>query len=317
MKRTFSVLLCLFITLCSLAGCSSDVKTKSNKLNIVTTIFPVYDWVKNIAGDKADVTLLLDNGVDMHSFQPSAEDIVKISTCDMFVYVGGESDSWVEDALKEKLNKNMTQVNLMDLLKNEIKEEETVDGMQSENKKEDEIEYDEHIWLSVKNAQKCCGGICEKLNAADKKNKEYYKKQNETYTEKLKKLDNEFKNIVEASKTKTVVFADRFPFRYLADDYGIKYYAAFAGCSAETEASFETIAFLADKVDESNLNAILKIETSDGKLAETVRNNTKSKNQKILTMDSMQNKTLDSVKKNVTYISVMKKNAEILKEVLK
>lgn len=314
MKKIIALCLCLIAVVSAVSGCSANTEKDNGKINIVTTIFPLYEWTKNIAGDKADVTLLVDNGVDLHSFQPSAEDIVKISTCDMFVYVGGESDSWVDDALKEKVNKDMAVVNLLELLKNDIKEEETVEGMQEEKEKEDEKEYDEHIWLSLRNARKCCDGICKELVSADKKNKTSYEKNNKDYSDKLSNLDNEYKTAVNSAKTKTVVFGDRFPFRYLADDYDIKYYAAFAGCSAETEASFKTIAFLADKVDEYKLNAIFKIETSDDKIAKTIRENTKSKNQKILTLDSMQNKTAKDIKNKITYLSVMQNNLNTLKE---
>lgn len=312
MKKIIALCLCLIAVLSAVSGCSANTEKDNGKINIVTTIFPLYEWTKNIAGDKADVTLLVDNGVDLHSFQPSAEDIVNISTCDMFVYVGGESDSWVDDALKEKVNKDMAVVNLLELLKNDIKEEETVEGMQEE--KGGEKEYDEHIWLSLRNARKCCDGICKELVSVDKKNKTSYEKNNKDYSDKLSNLDNEYKTAVNSAKTKTVVFGDRFPFRYLADDYDIKYYAAFAGCSAETEASFKTIAFLADKVDEYKLNAIFKIETSDDKIAKTIRENTKSKNQKILTLDSMQNKTAKDIKNKITYLSVMKNNLNTLKE---
>ena len=314
MKKIIALCLCLIAVVSAVSGCSANTENDNGKINIVTTIFPLYEWTKNIAGDKADVTLLVDNGVDLHSFQPSAEDIVKISTCDMFVYVGGESDSWVDDALKEKVNKDMAVVNLLELLKNDIREEETVEGMQEEKGEEDEKEYDEHIWLSLRNARKCCDGICKELVSVDKKNKTSYESNNKDYSDKLNNLDNEYKTAVNSAKTKTVVFGDRFPFRYLADDYDIKYYAAFAGCSAETEASFKTIAFLADKVDEYKLNAIFKIETSDDKIAKTIRENTKSKNQKILTLDSMQNKTAKDIKNKITYLSVMKNNLNTLKE---
>jgi zinc transport system substrate-binding protein len=314
MKRIVLILLSLIIALGVLSGCNSAEKNSSGKINIVTTIFPIYDWTSKIAGDKADVTMLLDNGVDMHSFQPSAEDIVNVSGCDMFIYVGGESDSWVEDALKEKVNKDMVVINLMDVLKDDLKEEEKVEGMEGAA---DGNENDEHIWLSLRNAEKCALAISEKLSKLDSKNKNSYEKNTDNYINKLQQLDEKYEETVKSSDKNTMVFADRFPFRYLADDYGLKYYAAFSGCSAETEASFNTITFLAEKVDEYKLGAILKIETSDKKLAETVRDNTKTKNQKILTLDSMQNKTIEDVKKKVSYISVMENNSKILKEALK
>lgn len=312
MKRIFALIICALISVSVFSGCNSNVATKSGKLNIVTTIFPIYDWVKNIAGDKADVTLLIDNGVDVHSFQPSAQDIVKISTCDMFVYVGGESDSWVEDALSEKVNKDMTAVNLMEELRESVKEEEHKEGMQGE--KPDEKEYDEHIWLSLRNAEKACDTIYSKLKEKDKANKKIYDANKSSYINKLNALDKKFSEAVNNSKTKTMVFGDRFPLRYFADDYKIRYFAAFSGCSAETEASFKTIAFLAGKVDEYKLNSIFTIETSDGKIAETIKNNTKTKNQKILIFNSMQSISSKDIKNKVTYLSVMEDNLKTIKQ---
>lgn len=312
MKRIFALIICALISVSVFSGCNSNVATKSGKLNIVTTIFPIYDWVKNIAGDKADVTLLIDNGVDVHSFQPSAQDIVKISTCDMFVYVGGESDSWVEDALSEKVNKDMAAVNLMEELRESVKEEEHKEGMQGG--KPDDKEYDEHIWLSLRNAEKACDTIYSKLKEKDKANKKIYDANKSSYINKLNALDKKFSEAVNKSKTKTMVFGDRFPLMYFADDYKIRYFAAFSGCSAETEASFKTIAFLAGKVDEYKLNSIFTIETSDGKIAETIKNNTKTKNQKILIFNSMQSISSKDIKNKVTYLSVMEDNLKTIKQ---
>lgn len=312
MKKLLAFLLCLVILVSVFSGCKGNDKTDSGKINIVTTIFPIYDWVKNITGDKADVSLLIDNGVDVHSFQPSALDIVNISGCDMFIYVGGESDNWVEDALSERVNKDMVCVNLMDELKEDIKEDEVKDGMPKE--KSDDKEYDEHIWLSLKNAEKVCKTVCGKLKKADSKNKKYYEENEKSYINKLNTLDKKFSGVVKKSKTNTMVFGDRFPLRYFVDDYKINYYAAFAGCSAETEASFKTIAFLARKVDEYKLNSIFTIETSDGKIARTIKNNTKSRNQKILKFNSMQSITSKDIKNKVTYLSVMEDNLKVLKQ---
>ncbi len=319
MKRLTALFLCILIFIGVLSGCT-NADNNDKKLNIVTTIFPIYDWVKNLTegNDNADITMLLDNGVDLHSFQPSAEDIVKISSCDMFIYVGGESDKWVDDALKEKVNKDMVVIDLLDVLGSSAKEEEVVEGMEADDEEdEDEPEVDEHVWLSVKNAETICKNIAEKLGKLDADNKPLYQKNEKAYGEKLKALDKNYQSAVKSSKNKTLVFGDRFPFRYLVDDYGLKYYAAFVGCSAETEASFKTIAFLAGKVDEYKLGSICKIETSDGKIADTIRNTTNSKNQKIITFDSMQSKTEKDVKNNVTYLSVMEKNVKTLKDALK
>lgn len=302
-------------------------ESSGDKLQIVTTIFPEYDWVMSILGensDAAEVTMLLDNGVDLHSYQPTAEDIMKISTCDVFIYVGGESDEWVDDALKEATNKDMVVIDLLDVLSDEIKEEEVVEGMEAEDEEgedgdseEEEVEYDEHVWLSLSNAEKICNKITEALVSVDPANKDAYDKNFVEYSKKLSDLNEQYKEAVDGASTKTLLFGDRFPFRYMVDDYGLSYYAAFVGCSAETEASFETITFLAGKVDELSLSSIMTIEGKDHKIAETIRDNTKTKDQNILTLDSMQATTSEDVANGTTYLSVMEGNLEVLKEALK
>ncbi len=508
---------------------SADVTEVSDtnddgKLSIVTTIFPEYDWVKTIVGDNAenvDITMLLDNGVDLHSYQPTAEDIMKIATCDMFVYVGGESDEWVEDALAEATNENMVVVDLLDVLGESVKEEEIVEGMEAEEHDHDhsaevstfeddevedrtledwagewqspyqylldgeldeafeamaeekgdmtaeeykeyyktgyesdivsvkiegdnieftyengdvvnsdyeyvgyfiqdwssgtraamyrfeavdkeagapiyieindhmiaphaaehfhirmsdesfdaivdpetywptffpadmsaqdisdhlsgkdehdeeaeeateetadadeheheegEVEYDEHVWLSLKNTEVLCTEIEAQLETIDPDNAETYKANLDSYVAELDALDAQYQETVDAASVKTLLFGDRFPFRYLVDDYGLDYYAAFVGCSAETEASFETIIFLADKVNELGLNAVMTIEGNDHTIAETVRDNTESKDQEILTLDSMQSTTSEDVANGASYLSIMTDNLEVLKSAL-
>ena len=258
-KRIFAVFFCLLLASGILGGCGkagfssisaqSASQSGSKPLKIVTTIFPEYDWVREILGDKADhaeVTMLLDNGVDLHSYQLTADDIIKISDCDLFIHVGGESDGWVEDALKEAANKDMQVINLLDVLGEQVKEEEVVEGMEAEEEEsedEDEPEYDEHVWLSLKNAETLCNAITDALEEIDPANKDAYAANTASYLEKLAALDGEYQTVVDNAARKTVLFGDRFPFRYLVDDYGLSYYAAFAGCSAETEASFETYFF--------------------------------------------------------------------------
>ena len=496
MKKIIALSLALIMMIGLFAACTKQNNSeKKDKLSIVTTIFPEYDWVKQILGDKADnaeITMLLDNGVDLHSYQPTADDIVKISDCDMFIYVGGESDEWVDDALKNATNKDMKVINLLDVLKDTIKTEEAVPGMQAEEghnhgvsdfadsdvknrslsdwkgdwqsvypyildgtldsvmekkaesgtksadeykksytasyktdiekisidgntitytrkdgtstatyeskgfyirhkddgskqvrykyQKEsgdanaptyivfsdhnissaepehfhlyfgndgfdklveegknfptfypasmtgseiademlehEEKEYDEHVWLSLKNAKILVEAISKSLQELDPDNKDSYSANSDAYVKKLSALDNDYKAAVDGAKNKTVLFGDRFPFRYLVDDYGLSYYAAFAGCSAESEASFETISFLAKKVDELKLPCVLTIEGTQHKIAETIIQNTSSKNQKILTMDSMQSTTSKDVENGTTYLSVMEKNLSVLKEAL-
>ncbi|MBR6004543.1 MAG: zinc ABC transporter substrate-binding protein [Lachnospiraceae bacterium] len=330
-KRVIVCLLMALVMMLSLAGCGKDMPSKVNaegvkKISIVTTIFPEYDWVMSLLGDNpagVQVTMLLDNGVDLHSYQPTAADIIKISECDMFVYVGGESDEWVEDALKEAVNKDMIVVNLLDELGDSVKAEEVVEGMQGEEEEEEseegeeEEEMDEHVWLSLRNASAICEVLEANLEMIDAAHADTYKKNLESYKEKLASLDGEYQKAVSEGSTDTVLFGDRFPFRYLVDDYALNYYAAFVGCSAETEASFETITFLAGKVDELSLKCILTIENNDQKIAKTISENTKDKNQKILTLDSMQSVTSKDVKAGATYLSIMESNLEVLKDALK
>jgi len=527
MKKVISALLAVLMLAGMLAGCAntSDAPTVSTvaataasqteapaqeKISVVTTIFPEYDWVREILGgqaDNAEITMLLDNGVDLHSYQPTADDIIKISDCDLFVYVGGESDEWVEDALKEATNKDMKVINLLDVLGDSVKNEEVVEGMQetehhhdhskevstfedsavqdrslsdwagdwqsaypfaldgtlddafaamaedgemtaeeyktyyqngyktditgidiegshieftyADGKKvgsdykyvgyyiqnwstgtkaamyrfeaedknsgapvyiefndhmiepaaaehfhirmsnesfdaivdpenswptffpadmtgeeicehleghdhdeeegeghEHEEEKDEHVWLSLKNAEVLVKAISDALQELDPANQDTYAANADAYVQKLAALDAQYQAAVDGATYKTVLFGDRFPFRYLVDDYGLSYYAAFVGCSAETEASFETISFLAKKVDELKLPCVLTIEGAQHKIAETIVQNTAEKNQKILTMDSMQSTTSQDVANGTTYLSVMEKNLDVLKEAL-
>ncbi len=293
MKKIITLMLVAVLAVCALSGCGtskSGEDTKDKKIKIVTTIFPEYDWVMQILGDKADkadVTMLLDKGVDLHSYQPSTADIAKISEADVFIYVGGESDEWVEDVLKEAKNK------------------------------EEEVEYDEHVWLSLKNAKIFTKKIADVLSEVDKDDAKTYQANYESYAKKLDDLDKKYADAVASAKNKTLVFGDRFPFRYLVNDYGLDYYAAFVGCSAESEASFETVTFLAKKIDELGLGNVLTIEGKNHKIAKTVVDNTKNKDQKVLTMDSMQSTTSKDVKDGATYLGIMEKNLEVLKEALK
>lgn len=322
MKRIIAFLLAalLILGLCACGGTVSDTKTDSKKLQIVTTIFPIYDWVSAVtAGTDAEITMLLDSGVDLHSFQPSAQNILKVATCDVFLYVGGESDAWVKDALAEATNKNMTVLNLMEVLGDLVKEEETVEGMEETEEEDDEEEgpeYDEHIWLSLKNAAFLTDRIVEALAEKDPAHAEAYRANAAAYVQKLRLLDEAYAKTVADASGRTLLFGDRFPFRYLCDDYGLSYYAAFSGCSAETEASFETVAFLAGKVDELGLGAVLTIEGTDHRIAQTIVQNTRTRDQRILTLDSLQSVTARDVQNGATYLSIMEKNLEVLREAL-
>ncbi|MBR5089363.1 MAG: zinc ABC transporter substrate-binding protein [Ruminiclostridium sp.] len=323
--------------------------TDTGKLSIVCSIFPEYDWVKQIMGDKADnadITYLLGSGVDLHNFQPTADDIIRISDCDLFIHVGGESDEWADDALEGAVNKDMKVIDLLGTIGDNAKTEELKEGMQGEDEHhhdhddddhdddhdddndhdhddehehhhDDEPEYDEHVWLSVKNAKLICAEIADKLCNIDSANADTYKANLATYTAELDKLDSDFRALIDAAPVKTVVFGDRFPFRYFVDDYGLDYYAAFIGCSAETEASFETIVFLAQKADEIGAKTIYTIENSDKSIAQTIINSTTAKNQTIAELNSLQSVSRAQADGGDTYISLMRKNYEVLKDTLK
>lgn len=321
-------------------GCGASEKptAQGDKLKIVTTIFPEYDWTREILGDqseRAEVTMLLDNGVDLHSYQPTADDLIKIAECDLFIYVGGESDGWVESALASTSNPDRAVINLIDTLGDSVKLEEVVEGMQETehdheedeehahdadeehtDADEQEAETDEHVWLSLRNAQAVCQKIAEKLGEIDPEHEQAYTDNALAYIDKLVALDAKYQAAVDAANKKTLVFGDRFPFRYLTEDYGLNYYAAFVGCSAETEASFETIRFLAEKTDALGLSHVLTIENPNHKIAETVVANTSGKNQQVLSMDSMQSVTSKDVAAGATYLSIMEHNLEVLTQAL-
>ena len=508
MKKTLCILFALILALGIFAACgnkkpqdqepsASAPQESAEKLRIVTTIFPMYDWIRQILGDRADqaeLSMLINSGVDLHSFQPSAEDILKVSECDLFVYVGGESDEWVEDILETAQNKKMVAVNLLEALGEGVKTEEVKEGMEADHDHEheheeieaeeikdrtleefagewkslypmlqngeldayaeheaeedgstkeealkelsekwnceateiridgnhitfvladkttktaaytyagysavkdedgditgvryqfetkdenapkyvqfndhgheptaevehfhvyfgdesfetlldsesnpffvpaastaDEIleelteghhheeEYDEHVWLSLKNASVLCNTLCDEISGLDPNNKAAYEANTSAYVAKLDALDAQYQAAVDAAKVKTLLFGDRFPFRYLADDYGLDYYAAFVGCSAASEASFETIAFLAEKVDELGLKAIMQIESADGSIANTIRETTKTKDQKVLTMNSLQSTTSTDVAEGATYLAAMEENLTVLQDAL-
>lgn len=333
MKKIIAAATALLVAAGMFTGCGASEKptAQGDKLKIVTTIFPEYDWTREILGDqseRAEVTMLLDNGVDLHSYQPTADDLIKIAECDLFIYVGGESDGWVESALASTSNPDRAVINLIDTLGDSVKLEEVVEGMQetehdheeeedhAHDADEQEAETDEHVWLSLRNAQAVCQKIAEKLGEIDPEHEQAYTQNALAYIDQLAALDAKYQAAVDAANNKTLVFGDRFPFRYLTEDYGLNYYAAFVGCSAETEASFETIRFLAEKTDALGLGHVLTIENPNHKIAETVVANTSGKNQQVLSMDSMQSVTSKDVAAGATYLSIMEHNLDVLTQAL-
>ena len=339
-----------FMAAFMLAGCKTESgeKATSKKISVVATIYPQYDWLKNILGERFDAVnlkLLIKNGTDLHSYKPSAQDIASIAGADMVVFVGGESDEWIKKALAATPKEGRITVNLMEALGNRVKEEEVVEGMQAEDEHhheggeeaeehehhehaethehehhhhDEEVENDEHIWLSVINTKILVSRLAEALAQIDTANAETYKTNATNYTVKLNELDNAYAAAVAQANNKTILFGDRFPFRYMVDDYGIKYFAAFVGCSAESEASFETVTFLAGKMDSLSLPAIFTIEGGNGKIARTILEaSKKSKNAEILTLNSMQSVTDAQMKDGLDYLSIMQSNLDVLKKALK
>ena len=330
MKRLLAILMSAVMLLTLLCACSvqkqeeagsslsaeSTAQTDEKSLSVVCSIFPQYDFCREIMGKDANIELLLKSKVDMHNYKPSAEDILKIKNCDLFIDIGGESDEWAKDVVASADNSKLSVLSLIDLV--EAKEEETLEGMEEEDHEheedeEHESEKDEHVWTSLRNAEKIVRAIAERLCALDAENSAEYKKNADSYIEKLAALEKQYAETVSTAKRNTLVFADRFPFRYLADDYSLECFAAFSGCSAETQASFETVAFLAEKVKEKNLPFVLVIDGSDGSVAQTVASQSGAK---IMTLDSCQSVSEDESKEGKSYLSVMQENLNVLKEVL-
>lgn len=320
-KKIIAALGTAMILISAFASCTAAPAEKNNTIDVVCTIFPCYDWTKQVVGDAPDVniTYMLENGADLHNFQPTADDMIKISDCDVFVYVGGESDEWVDEALENARNKKMKVIKLINAVAENVVEEELKEGMETKDEHdESEIspEYDEHIWLSLNNAQRCVSAITDGLCEADSRNSAIYRDNSNLYNTELQLLDRSFHTLLDEKKP-ALIFGDRFPFRYFTEDYALDYYAAFSGCSADTEASFETIIFLAQKADELNAEYIFAIENSDCTIADAIIQNTANKSQKIAILDSAQSISSQQISEGESYLGIMKKNYEILEEAFK
>ena len=312
MKKIISVILCMAAVLAVCCSCrKTETKKDDGKLNVVTTIFPPYDFAKNAGGEYVNVSMLLKPGMESHSYDPTPQDIIKIQECDLFIYTGGESDEWVKDILESSDKKPKQVLAMMDIV--DTVEEETVEGMEKEEDDGDEIEYDEHVWTSPKNAINITASITNALCQLDENHQASFNKNMMAYRRELLQLDNSFREVADNAKRKTIVFGDRFPFRYLADEYDLKYYAAFPGCSAETEPSPSTVSFLIDKVREEKIPVVFSIEFSNGKVADTICESTGAKK---LTLHSCHNVTQDEFDSGISYLSLMQKNVQALKEAL-
>jgi len=332
MKKKYFIILALTLMAVLLSACaaSDQPKEQEEKITIVGTTFSQYDWVRQIIGtekmERFELSFLLDNRVDLHSYNPSVQDITRVKTADVFIYVGGHSDSWADDILAET-NTTMIKLNLLELLGDDALifgdfcdtdcDEEHEHDKPESSIPNDEPGVDEHICLSLRFAKTISAAIAGILSEVDPANAGIYQENAELYINQLSILDAEYQAVVDTASVKTLVFADRFPFRYMMTDYGLTYYAAFSGCSAETEASFITVISLANRLNQLGLRSVMVTETSDQSIARTVIESTNTKNQQILVLDSLKSVTAIDAQNGVTYLSIMESNLEILREALR
>jgi len=318
MKR--NILVTVFIpivfaaVLFSVIGCKrgrSTARNPNGKINVTTTIFPPYDFVRQIAGDKVNLNMLLPPGSESHSFEPSPRDIITVQNSDIFIYVGGDSDNWIDRILQSMNTDNIRILAMMNAV--EVVEEETVEGMEEEEEEEEEVAYDEHVWTSPRNAILIVKAITELLCEADSANADFYRQNSSTYIKSLEELDAEFTKIVAGAKRKTIVFGDRFPFRYFADAYGLSYFAAFPGCSTETEPSAATVAFLINKIRDEKIPVVFHIELSNERMADTISAETGAKK---LLLHACHNVSKKDFEAGLGYLDFMRRNTESLRQAL-
>ena len=288
-------------------------RNKNEHRNIIATNFVAYDFARAITGNSANVRMLLKPATESHSYEPTPQDIIDITNADFFIYIGGESDEWVADIIRDNgLDENKT-IRLMDFV--ELKEEEEKEGMESEEEEEEgEAEYDEHIWTSPRNAVSIIEAMRDRFIARDATKNNEYAENARKYTERIMQIDQKIRKLVSESTRKELIFADRFPFRYFVDEYGLDYYAAFPGCAEQTEASSSTIAFLVDKVKADRVPVVLKIELTSDKLAKTISAETGAK---ILTLNAAHNISQEEFDAGQTYADILEDNIVVLEEALK
>lgn len=330
--KSIGIVLALCLTL--LSGCTGPTTAEQNENVILCTTFAAYDWVREILGDTDTFTcrMLVDNGVDLHSYQPSAQDIMKIADCRMLVYVGGESDTWVSDALAESGNEDIVAISLLDLVGDRALNEVELEGVEGhhhhdhDNEDHDHDEhgheaeitdhddhYDEHVWLSLKNAIVCTETLADAVTKLDSCNSKKYAANAKDYTGKLEALDADYQTIRDTATQTTILIGDRFPFFYLAEDYDIHYFAAYSGCSADVEASVHTVTYLTEKLQEYKLPAIYVVDNGTDSLARTIAESA-DMTPEILHLSSMQSVTKEDIQKGCTYLSYMEENLQMLKE---
>ena len=314
MKKIICLILSVMLIVVMLCACDisdSNGNGDGKKVSVITTIFPSYDFARQVGGENVDLTMLIKPGMESHNYDPTPQDIIKIQECDLFIYTGGESDEWVKDILESGDEQPKKTLALMDCV--DTVQEDTVEGMTAQQEEGDEIEYDEHVWTSPKNALTISKKISEALIELDPENENTYKKNTNNYAKELSVLDNEFAEVVDNGKRRLLIFGDRFPFRYFADEFGLSYFAAFPGCSSETEPSAATVSFLIDKVQEKKIPVVFTIEFSNGKVADTICEATGVKK---LEMHSCHNVTQEDFNKGITYVSLMRENLGNLREAL-
>ena len=312
MKRFLAILLigCLALALC---GCGEGpVQSGQGSVQIVATLFPAYDFAREIAGERATVTLLVPPGAESHSFEPTAQDLVRVQESDLFFYNGGEGEAWVEELLEsQRVLDTLCMLDCVDALEEEVQE-----GMQhihEEHEHEEGPKYDEHVWTSPRNAMRICEALCEKLCELDPAGESLYRENLARYRAALLELDASFRVLVDKAPRRTLVFADRFPVRYFVEEYGLQYYAAFPGCAEDTEPSAKTVAFLIDKVRAEQLPAVFTIEFSNEKMADVICEDTGCEKVKFHSCHNVSRAELEA---GESYLSLMRKNLESLKEAL-
>ncbi len=345
-----SIGIALVLCLSLLSGCAKPVQMADKDENVILcTTFAAYDWVREILGDTDTFTcrMLVDNGVDLHSYQPSAQDIMKIANCRMLVYVGGESDTWVSDALVESGNENIVAISLLDLVGDRALNEVELEGVEGHHHHDHDDEdhdhdehgheaeitdydehgheaettdhddhYDEHVWLSLKNAIVCIETLADAITKLDSGNSQKYAANAKAYTGELEALDADYQTMRDTATQTTILIGDRFPFLYLAEDYDIHYFAAYSGCSADVEASVHTVTYLAEKLQEYQLPAIYVVDNGTDSLARTIAESA-DMTPEILHLSSMQSVTKEDIQKGCTYLSYMEENLQMLKEGLR
>ncbi|MGN0622229.1 MAG: metal ABC transporter substrate-binding protein [Porcipelethomonas sp.] len=307
-KKLINIIGSVFFLLTVLTGCTDQ--TDNGQLKIVTTIFPQYDFAKHIAGENASVTMLITPGSESHTYEPTPSDIAKIQQADLFIYNGGESEVWVDEILESVGKEDLNTLRLMDYV--DLTEEDEAE-YESSDEHEHDHEYDEHIFTSLKNSEILLNTICDELCSIDDKNKNTYTENTENYCNEISELDAMFTDMINSAERKTVVFGDRFPFRYFADDYGLECYAAFSGCSSETEASSATVSELIKIVKNENIPIVFYIEFSNQKTAEKIAQACSVKTGLLHSCHNISKEDLDN---NVSYVDIMKSNYNILSEAL-